>query len=111
MGVRERRIVSSGPTEPKGSNGRVRDPSCVVPLAVSSEEESAAIVEGALEFDGPEAATVAEVGCRRRETMFRRRDRTTDVRSFRGSMTSADSRSKKSDWRMIGVDEWDLWGW
>ena len=99
MGVRARRC-DSDPDEPKprdGRRGREVVPSCGIPVAGPSVEEREVNVGGTLGFDSLEFALGGEGACIRRERMLKREDRTTDVRSFRGSMVSAVSRSKKSD--------------
>lgn len=94
MGVRARRC-DSDPDEPKPRDerrGREGVPSCAV--AGPSAEEREVNVGGALGFDSLEFALGGERACIRRERMLKREDRTTDVRSFRGSIVSAVSRSK-----------------
>ena len=85
---------SEDPTPIGGICGRGGDPSCDVSLAGSFVEGRCD--GGALEFGGFEVALGYEDVCMRRDRIFMRRDRTTEVREVRGSMPSADSRSKNS---------------
>jgi hypothetical protein len=97
MGVRVRRVASEGSEELRligGIWGRGGDLSRDVPLTGSFVEGRCD--GGALEFSGLEVALGDEGACKRRDRIFMRRDRTTEVRKIVGSMFSADSRSKNS---------------
>jgi hypothetical protein len=96
MGVGVRRIAS-GSEEPKpsgGSCGRGESPAGV-PLGGSFIEGRGVCDIGALRF-GDEG--VAGSPCIRLDNILLRRVLIAEVRSSRGSMTSAVSRSIKSDW-------------
>lgn len=81
MGVRARG-VAPGPDEAKardGGRGRDVNPSCGVPVAGSSVEGRGGSVEDPLEFGSLGAMFGDERACIRRESMFKRRDRTAEV--------------------------------
>lgn len=95
MGVRVRRIAS-GSEEPKpsgGSCGREESPAGV-PLGGSFIEGGVVCDVGASTF---EVEATPEAPCIRLDNIPLRRVRTAEVRSSRGSMVSAASRSIKSD--------------
>lgn len=105
MGVRARRIIS-GSEESKpsgGSCGRDKAPTDV-PLGGSFIEARGVCDVGSLTFGEEE---VVGSPCRRLDNILLRRVLIAEVRSSRGSMTSAVSRSMKSDWAraILGGEE------
>lgn|SRR6266702_8702805 len=100
MGVRVR-CITSGSEEPKpsgGSCGSGEEPSVGIPLGGSFIEGRREGDEGALVFGDVGVTPGTGAPCTRPDNISLRRDRTAEVRSSRGSMTSAASRSIKSNW-------------
>jgi hypothetical protein len=98
MGVRTRRVASDGSERPVsigGILGRGGDSSPDERLTGSSVEGRCD--GGALVCSGFKVALGDVGGSTRWVRIFMRRDRTTDVRSLRGSIPSADSRSRNSN--------------
>jgi hypothetical protein len=98
MGVRARRVASEGSEEPVsigGILGRGGDSSPDERLTGSSVEGRCD--GGALVCSGFKVALGDLGGSTRWVKIFMRRDRTTEVRSLRGSIPSAESRSRNSN--------------